>query len=306
MNEPTPVHQDDVLDWLHEQGKRHAGTVPEFDLDATLRKLRAARNADAYARTQSQAHVAVQVGFSDAQARAAVEEARSDAQARSAAEEVQLISQIADGNVEEPITELYRRYAKSLYRFGFHVLGDDGLAEEMVQETFQRLWRTAGRFDVSRGSVGQYLFVIARSTAADIRKRPSSRPFLVDEDQSLTLPDSTDQILDSLIIREALDVLSPAHAEVLRLSYKEGLTQTEIAERLGLPLGTVKTRMFHGIRALHTALSERGFDTTDQPAHPAWSTAGRMITRSATLPRGRRKCCVGSWRAKAPGRCHSR
>ena len=105
--------------------------------------------------------------------------------------------------------ELYRRYAKNLYRFGLQMLGDGGLAEEMVQESFQRLWRSAGRFDARRGSVGAFLFVIARSAAADIRKRPSSRLLLPVEDFQLPpLPDSTDQILDSLILREAPGLLT--------------------------------------------------------------------------------------------------
>jgi RNA polymerase sigma-70 factor (ECF subfamily) len=103
--------------------------------------------------------------------------------------------------------------------------------------------------------------VIARSAAADIRKRPSSRLLLPVEDFQLPpLPDSTDQILDSLILREALDKLSSAHAEVLRLTLEEGCTQAEIAERLGLAVGTVKSRTFNGVRALRSALGERGFN----------------------------------------------
>ena len=184
-----------------------------------------------------------------------------DAEAHLAAQEAQLVDQIAEGNIEEPMRELYRRYAKNLYRFGLHMLGDEGLAEEMVQESFQRLWRSAGRFDARRGSVGAFLFVIARSVAADIRKRPSSRLLLPVEDFQLPpLPDSTDQILDSLILREALDKLSSAHAEVLRLTLEEGLTQAETAERMGLAVGTVKSRTFNGMRALRSALGERGFN----------------------------------------------
>lgn len=72
--------------------------------------------------------------------------------------------------------------------------------------------------------------------------------------------DTVDQILDGLIVHEALGTLSPAHLEVLRLAQDQGLTQSQIAERLGVPLGTVKTRMFHGMRALRAALAERGFD----------------------------------------------
>ena len=67
-----------------------------------------------------------------------------------------------------------------------------------------------------------------------------------------------DQILDGLIVHEALGTLSPAHLEVMRLARDEDLTQSQIAERLGLPLGTVKTRMFHAMRALRAALDERG------------------------------------------------
>lgn len=185
----------------------------------------------------------------------------TDAENQVAAHEAQLVAQIAAGNIEEPVRELYRRYGKRLYRFGMQVLGNSGLAEEMVQEAFVRLWRTAGRFDARRGSVGAYLTVIARSVAADLRKRPSSRPLLAVEDVALPPAwDNVDQILDSLIVREALDKLSPAHALVLRLAQDEGLTQSQIAVRLGLPLGTVKTRLFHGMRALRAELGRRGID----------------------------------------------
>ena len=184
----------------------------------------------------------------------------TDAADRLAAEEADLVAQIATGNVGPPVAELYRRYGKRLYRFGVNNLGNEGLAEEMVQETFVRLWRTASRFDADKASVGTYLYVIARSVAADIRKRPSSRPLqAVDEADVPPQPDSVDKILDSMIVREAFDTLGPAHAEVIRLARDEGLTQSQIADRLGLPLGTVKTRTFHGMRALRTALIERGF-----------------------------------------------
>ncbi len=158
------------------------------------------------------------------------------------------------------MAKLYRRYGKRLYRFGVQHLGNEGLAEEMVQETFVRLWRTAGRFDADKASVGTYLYVIARSVAADIRKRPSSRPLQpVEEADVPPQAGSVDEIIDSMIVREAIDTLGLAHAEVIRLAQEEGLTQSQIADRLGLPLGTVKTRTFHGMRALRTALVERGF-----------------------------------------------
>ena len=105
-----------------------------------------------------------------------------------AAEEAKLVAQIAAGDTEAPVSELYRRYGKRLYRFGVQHLGNEGLAEEMVQETFVKLWHTAGRFDVGKAKVGTYLFVIARSVAADIRKRPSSRPLMPPTRQTCPYP----------------------------------------------------------------------------------------------------------------------
>ena len=168
------------------------------------------------------------------------------------------MAQVAAGDTGAPMTELYRRYSGRLYRYGLQVLGDGGLAEEMVQECFVRLWRTAGRFDPARGTVAAYLIVIGRSVAADVRKRPSSRRLeQLEEALVAPQPDSVDQILSGLMVREAVDSLSPAHRQVIMLA-GAGLTQSQIAERAGLPLGTVKTRTFHALRALRAALARQG------------------------------------------------
>ena len=173
-----------------------------------------------------------------------------------------LVARIAVGDVDAPMAELFRRYETWLYRCGLQALGDTGLAQDMVQECFLRLWRNAGQFDPARGSVATYLLVIGRSVAADIRKRPSSRPLEQLEEGHLPPQlDSVDQILSGLMVRDALDALSPAHRQVLALN-AEGLTQSQIAARLGLPLGTVKTRAFHAMRALRAALARQGFDPT--------------------------------------------
>ena len=184
----------------------------------------------------------------------------TDAPEAVAAEEAALVARIAAGDAGAPVAELYGRYGRQLYRFGVNHLGNEGLAEEMVQETFVRLWRTAGRFDVGKASVGTYLYVLARSAAADIYKRPSSRPLIPAAELGETaMADSVEQIIDAMVIREALESLKADQAEVIRLAQEEGLTQSQIAERLNVPLGTVKTRTFHGMRALRTALLERGF-----------------------------------------------
>ncbi len=177
-------------------------------------------------------------------------------------EDADLVAQIAAGDIGAPMAELYRRYNVRLYRYGLQALGDSGLAEEMVQECFLRLWRNAGQFDAARGSVAAYLIVIGRSVAADVRKRPSSRP--LEELEEGKLPpqlDSVDQILSGLMVREAVDSLSLAHRQVLILA-EAGLTQSQIATRLEVPLGTVKTRTFHALRALRAALAKQGFDAS--------------------------------------------
>jgi RNA polymerase sigma-70 factor (ECF subfamily) len=178
---------------------------------------------------------------------------------RLAREEADLVARIAAGDNEAPVAELYRRYAGRLYRYALQALGDAGLAEETVQECFVRLWRTAGQFDPRRGSVAAYLIVLARSAAADVRKRPSSRPLVpLQEAWVAPKPDTVDEILTGLVVREAVDSLSPAHRQVLALA-EAGVPQSQIAAQLGLPLGTVKTRTFHALRALRGALTQRGF-----------------------------------------------
>ena len=177
-----------------------------------------------------------------------------------AAEEASLVARVAAGDRGAPLAELYRRYEGRLYGLGLRLLGDPGLAEELVQETFVRLWRNAPRFDAARGSVSTFVFTLARRIAIDLWRRPSSRPFAPPPDELVAPGDAMDRLVVGLTVRDALESLSPAHREVLELSYSGDLKQTEIAERLGLPLGTVKTRTYYALRALKLALEERGLD----------------------------------------------
>ena len=161
---------------------------------------------------------------------------------------------------EEAFRELYRRYEKRLYGLGLTLLRDAGQAEELVQETVLRLWRNAGKFDPRRGSASAFIFTIARRTAVDLRRRASARPFLPEVEVDLNRDDDFEQVIRSLTVRDALDSLSVQHREVLELSYRGDLTQAEIAERLGVPLGTVKSRTYHALRLFKRALEERDFD----------------------------------------------
>jgi RNA polymerase sigma-70 factor (ECF subfamily) len=177
-----------------------------------------------------------------------------------AREDAALVSRVAEGDHQHALEELYRRYAPRLYAFGVRVLGSRDLAEELVQETFVRLWRTATTFDRSKGSVGAFVFTIARHIAVDLWRRPSSRPFDPEPEEVPEPVDRVDTVVTVLAVRDAMRDLSVAHREVLELTYRTGLKQTEIAEILGVPLGTVKTRTYYALRALKLALQERGLD----------------------------------------------
>lgn len=172
-------------------------------------------------------------------------------------EEAALLAQVAAGDRQVALGELYRRYERRLYGLGCKLLGDTSLAEELVQETFLRVWRNAAQFDPARGSVATYVFTIARRIAVDLWRRPSSRPFQPEPDDGAAPGDAVERVLVGLTVRDALDSLSADHRQVLELSYRRDLNQRDIAHQLGLPLGTVKTRTYYGLRALKKALEAR-------------------------------------------------
>jgi RNA polymerase sigma-70 factor (ECF subfamily) len=183
---------------------------------------------------------------------------QSSASAPRGDEEAALLAQVAGGDRGVALRQLYGRYEGRLYGLGLKLLGDQSLAEELVQETFVRLWRKAGQFDPEKGSVATFVFTIARRIAVDLWRRPSSRPFAPEPMDEAAPGDAMDRVLVGLTVRHALDSLSPAHREVLELSYRQDLKQSQIAEKLGLPLGTVKTRTYHALRALKAALEQGG------------------------------------------------
>jgi RNA polymerase sigma-70 factor, ECF subfamily len=178
-----------------------------------------------------------------------------DSGARTGPHEIGLIAKIAAKNDNDAAQRLYRKYRMELFRFGFHVLHDQGLAEEMVQETFIKFCRQAGRYDAGRGPVRAWLFTMAKSTAYDIARRPSSRPMLPVEDFQLPPQyDSVDEALTVLTVDQALDKLPSIYADVMRL-VRDGFTHSEIAERLNIPVGTVKSRMAKAANTLRAELA---------------------------------------------------
>lgn len=179
-----------------------------------------------------------------------------------AAEEAALMLRVAAGDSGEPMVTLYQRYGSPLYGLGLRLLGDRGMAEEMVQETFVRLWRSAGRFDAEKGSVRTFTYTIARRVAVDLLRRTASRPLTTEAGEDADLEGLGDEGFDKLLlgldVRAALRALSPKHREILELHFDADLTHPQVAERLSIPVGTVKTRTYYGLKALRLELEERG------------------------------------------------
>ncbi len=179
-----------------------------------------------------------------------------------AASDADLVARVAAGDTDAAVRELYDRYGRRLFGFALQRLHDERLAEELVQDVFVRLWRSAERFDPSLSTVTSFLFLLARRSAIDLHRRASARPVVANRD----LPDrphqddTHDQSLLGMEVRAALAHLTAAHREVLSLQLELGLTVREVAEHVGVPVGTAKSRRFHALRELRAHLEERGLD----------------------------------------------
>lgn len=170
------------------------------------------------------------------------------------------MAQIASGEDGPALEALVDRYSGPLFGLGMRMLNDRGQAEEMVQDTFVRLWRSAGRYDPARGSVRTFIYAIARNAAIDQTRRRASRPLPTVErlEDHVDTDEPFERLILGLEVREALGTLSDKHRETLELFYDEDLSQPQIAERLQIPLGTVKTRSHHALKALRQAMEVRG------------------------------------------------
>jgi RNA polymerase sigma-70 factor (ECF subfamily) len=165
----------------------------------------------------------------------------------------ELLRQIAMGN-EEAFHILWDRFGPGIFTVCRRRLADAGAAEDATQETFTSVWRRAGTFDPARGSAAGWLYAIARNAAAQlVRRRHTGANLAVLDEQTA---DESDDPVMRLAVHAALVRLPATEREVLELAYFEDMTQTEIANRLRLPLGTVKTRTRSGLQRLSTYLEE--------------------------------------------------
>jgi RNA polymerase sigma-70 factor (ECF subfamily) len=165
---------------------------------------------------------------------------------------------------EQALAAIYDRYRLILFGLILRILHDRQEAEDVLQEAFLQVWRRAADFDESRGRAFTWLVTIARSRALDRLRSLGSRAKLADEVVAHSLHEEAgDAAEDALkseqgtIVRRALAELPDEQRRTLLLAYFEGLTQTEIAARLGDPLGTVKTRMRSGLMKLRELLHQK-------------------------------------------------
>lgn len=156
----------------------------------------------------------------------------------------------------EAVRALYDGYGKAVFTVAVKTLGDRWLAEEAVQQTFLKAWRAADDFDVERDP-GPWLYAIARRVAIDLYRRERRHAFadLPDEDPGLaTLPPSIEQTWQTWEVRLAVDGLPEKERVVVRCTHLLGLTHAETARRLGIPVGTVKSRSARAHRRLEERL----------------------------------------------------
>ena len=161
---------------------------------------------------------------------------------------------------ERALAELYDRYGHAVYALALRITADAGAAEEISLDTFWQLWQQAERFDVAQGTLLNWLLTIARSRAIDrmrargTRKRTQATD--VTQMNGVRPPEEIAELSERRhLVREALQTLSPAQRTALSLAYYEGLSHSQIADRLQEPLGTVKTRIRQAMAVLRRTLT---------------------------------------------------
>jgi RNA polymerase sigma-70 factor, ECF subfamily len=162
---------------------------------------------------------------------------------------------------DEDLRQAYSRYAGELFGLARRTLDDPGLAEEAVQETFLRAWRAAHRFDPGLGSLRTWLFAICRNIIVDLSRARAARPRVV-EGEPLDHPapvDDLDQVLTSTGLEAALQQISERHRVVLIEVHLNGRPIADVATELGVPPGTIYSRLYYGLKALGVVLEEAGW-----------------------------------------------
>ncbi len=175
----------------------------------------------------------------------------------------QLMSALTRGE-SWAMTALYDRYARLVFSLALRILNDRAAAEEAVQEVFVKVWKRARDYDTTRGKFSSWLTGIVHNHAIDELRRRRVRPSASEDEDAMSEvvadePAPLDMAMQSLERRrivEALEAIPAEQRKPIEMAYFEGYTQQEISERLGEPLGTVKTRMRLGMQKLKSLLDE--------------------------------------------------
>jgi len=173
----------------------------------------------------------------------------------------ELIQRAGEGDASA-FEDLYRRYARPVFGLALRRLGDRGRAEDAVQETFASIWRSARTYRPERGPGAPWLYAVARNAIVD-RGRARPEPVADAPDEASPDPGPGDRAEESWVqwrVHRALEELPEREREVIALAYWSGLSQSEVAEFLGIPLGTVKTRTRAALQRLAGLLEGEGLE----------------------------------------------
>ena len=179
--------------------------------------------------------------------------------------DLDLLDRITDSDTDA-LAALYDRYGRRVFALAARILNDPISSEEITQDVFLSIWRRGASYNVAKGKFTTWMFGIAHNRTIDeLRKRRRDKSRYSDDiDDHLDIAASSISPADSAVVqseyalvREVLETLPPPQRRVIVLSYFQGLTQVEIAEKLDQPLGTVKTRMRLGLKKLRTALDPK-------------------------------------------------
>jgi RNA polymerase sigma-70 factor (ECF subfamily) len=175
-----------------------------------------------------------------------------------------LLSLVASSD-DLALAELYDRFGRVAYGLALRILRDEALAQDAVQEAFLAIWRSADRFLAERAKASTWILTLVHRRAVDLVRREDRRrgeplESAAEPAASGTTEDEAELGFERRVVQEALRQLTPEQREALELGYYGGLTQSELAERLGQPLGTIKSRMFTGLSRLRDLLADAGLE----------------------------------------------
>lgn len=165
---------------------------------------------------------------------------------------------------KEALSLLYDRYEKLLYSFSYRIVKDGGLAEEVMQEVFIKLWKGKAQYSDDKGKFSSWLLTMTRHTAIDVLRKQSKEPdFELDERDSLRSDEDSveDQVVwkeRGQVLRTAVSKLKDEQQKIIEMFYFKGMTHQKISEEFDLPLGTVKGRIRLALKHLKTSLGEKG------------------------------------------------